>query len=201
MRCPSCGRPSERRSYSFIRKAARSPRVDSDAPGRARRRVLKAGVVAYNDRHVTLPCTVRDLSATGARVRVEGSVSAPDTFELIIDIDGFEANCQVVWRKGNEIGVRFLGAPRMVAPKRHAGHQPDAADAESRRCAASPSPASRPKPASDRPSSARVLLRNWLLAHHHAGVIGREHVGVVQHVGGLSPGCGTASWASASPPR
>jgi hypothetical protein len=93
-------------------------KVDGDARVAMRRRVLKAGVAAYNDRHVSLPCTVRDLSATGARLRVEGSVSAPDTFELIIDIDGFEANCQVVWRKGNEIGVRFLGAPRMVAPKR-----------------------------------------------------------------------------------
>jgi PilZ domain len=93
-------------------------KADSDARFAARRRVLKAGVVAYSDRHVTLPCTVRDLSATGARVRVEGSISAPDTFELIIDIDGFEANCQVVWRKANEIGVRFLGAPRMMAPKR-----------------------------------------------------------------------------------
>jgi hypothetical protein len=51
-------------------------------------------------------------------VRVEGSVSAPDTFELIIDIDGFEARCEVVWRKTSEVGVRFLGAPRMVAPKR-----------------------------------------------------------------------------------
>ncbi len=93
-------------------------KVDSGARVSLRRRVLKAGVVAYNDRHVTLHCTVRDLSATGARVRVEGSISAPDTFELIIDIDGFEANCQVVWRKSNEIGVRFLGAPRIVAPKR-----------------------------------------------------------------------------------
>jgi PilZ domain len=93
-------------------------KIEGDARAALRRRVLKAGVVAYNDRHVSLPCAVRDLSATGARVRVEGSVSAPDTFELIIDIDGFEANCQVVWRKGNEIGVHFLGAPRMVAPKR-----------------------------------------------------------------------------------
>lgn len=93
-------------------------KVDSDARAAVRRRVLKAGVVAYNDRHVTLPCTVRDLSGTGARVRVEGSISAPDTFELIIDIDGLEAHCQVVWRKSNEIGVRFLGAPRIVAPKR-----------------------------------------------------------------------------------
>jgi PilZ domain len=83
-----------------------------------RRRVLKAGLVAYNERHSTLSCTVRDISDTGARVRVDGSVSAPDTFELIIQIDGLEASCEVVWRNGNEVGVRFLGAPRMVAAKR-----------------------------------------------------------------------------------
>lgn len=91
-----------------------------DGEGRVapRRRVLKAGVVAYNDRHVTLPCMVRDVSATGARVRVEGSIGAPDTFVLVIEIDGLEADCQVVWRKANELGVKFLAAPRQTAPKR-----------------------------------------------------------------------------------
>lgn len=83
-----------------------------------RRRTLKAGKIAYNDRHVTIGCTVRDVSATGARLRVEGSVSAPDTFELLIDLDGLEANCQVVWRNGPDVGVRFLAAPRMAASKR-----------------------------------------------------------------------------------
>ncbi|HWB44494.1 MAG TPA: PilZ domain-containing protein [Hyphomicrobiaceae bacterium] len=83
-----------------------------------RRRMLKAGVVAYNDRHVTIPCLVRDMSSTGARLRIDTSVTAPDTFELIIDLDGMEANCQVVWRKGTELGVKFLAAPRTVAAKR-----------------------------------------------------------------------------------
>lgn len=83
-----------------------------------RRRMLKSGKIAYNDRHVTIGCAVRDISATGARLRVEGSVSAPDTFELLIQLDGLEANCQVVWRRDADIGVRFLGAPRIVAPKR-----------------------------------------------------------------------------------
>ncbi len=83
-----------------------------------RRRVLKAGIAASNDRHLTTPCTVRDLSATGARLRVEGSRTVPDTFELIIELDGLEANCQVVWRKANEVGVRFVGAPRVVAARR-----------------------------------------------------------------------------------
>jgi hypothetical protein len=42
----------------------------------------------------------------------------PDTFELIIEVDGLEADCEVVWRSKNEAGVRFLAAPRKVAHKR-----------------------------------------------------------------------------------
>ena len=61
---------------------------------------------------------MRDVSATGARLRAESSVSIPDTFELIIEVDGLEADCQVVWRKANEVGVKFLAAPRIVAVKR-----------------------------------------------------------------------------------
>ena len=83
-----------------------------------RRRVLKAGIAASNDRHLTVACTVRDVSPTGARLRAESSVSIPDTFELIIEVDGLEADCQVVWRKANEVGVKFLAAPRIVAVKR-----------------------------------------------------------------------------------
>jgi hypothetical protein len=97
--------------------AALAPTTD-EARIAPRRRMLKSGKIAYNDRHVTIPCTVRDISATGARLRVEGSVTAPDTFELLIQLDGLEANCQVVWRRDCDVGVKFLGAARTVAPKR-----------------------------------------------------------------------------------
>lgn len=83
-----------------------------------RRRVLKGAVAAFNDRHCTIPCTVRDLSATGARLKCDGSVNIPDTFELIVELDGTEADCEVVWRKANEVGVRFRGAPRRLTPRR-----------------------------------------------------------------------------------
>ena len=83
-----------------------------------RRRVLKAGIIASNDRHLTVACTVRDLSETGARVKVEGTLTIPDTFELIIEVEGLEANCEVAWRARNEVGVRFLGSPRKVTAKR-----------------------------------------------------------------------------------
>jgi hypothetical protein len=83
-----------------------------------RRRVLKSGIIAFNDRYSALPCTVRNLSTTGAHLRVEGSINTPITFELLIALDGFEANCEVVWRKDKEMGVRFLSPQRTVTPKR-----------------------------------------------------------------------------------
>lgn len=80
----------------------------------ARRRVLKSGIIAFNDRHSTLQCTVRDLSEGGARLLISGSFSAPDTFELIIDLDGLEASCAVVTRTATEVRVKFVGPVRSV---------------------------------------------------------------------------------------
>jgi hypothetical protein len=86
--------------------------------GAVLRRALKGGIVAFNDRHSTLPCTVRDISATGARLRVEGSVVAPDRFVLIIELDGLEADCEVVSRRAKELGVKLVSPPRTVVPRR-----------------------------------------------------------------------------------
>lgn len=83
-----------------------------------RRRVLKAGIVAFNDRYSSLPCTVRDISESGARIRMDGSLTAPDTFTLIVELDGLEADCEVVARTANEIRVRFVSPPRKVTPHR-----------------------------------------------------------------------------------
>jgi hypothetical protein len=86
--------------------------------GSGRRRVLKAGIIAYNDRHSTLPCTVRNVSETGAMLRMPAGLSPPDTFDLIIELDGLEASCSVVWRRGEDVGVRFDSEPRKIPPRR-----------------------------------------------------------------------------------
>ena len=83
-----------------------------------RRRVLKGAIVAYNDRRSTMPCFVRDISDTGARLRMDCSMSPPDTFLLIIQLDGIEVDCEVVWRKQPELAVAFVSPPRKVSPKR-----------------------------------------------------------------------------------
>jgi len=80
-----------------------------------RRRVLKAGLIAFNNRHSTLQCTVRDMSEGGARLLTAGSINAPDTFELIIELDGIEVNCAVVARSSAEVRVKFTGPIRQTA--------------------------------------------------------------------------------------
>lgn len=82
-----------------------------------RRKQLKAGIISFNNRHSTLPCSVRDISDTGARLEA-AAASVPDTFTLIIELDGLEADCEVVWRKVNFVGVRFTGPTKHKEPRR-----------------------------------------------------------------------------------
>ncbi len=72
------------------------------------RRTLKSGQVIFNQRQSVLDCTVRDLSVTGAKLRFATSAGIPETFEL--DISGEpRRNCRVVWRRGTDVGVTFVG--------------------------------------------------------------------------------------------
>lgn len=82
-----------------------------------RRRQLKSAVIAFNGRHSTLPCSLRDISESGARLQVT-STQVPDTFELLVDLDGLEVPCAVVWRRGEYVGVKFTAPPVRSAPKR-----------------------------------------------------------------------------------
>ena len=82
-----------------------------------RRKQLKAGIISFNNRHSTLPCSVRDISDKGARLEAPAA-SVPDTFVLIVELDGLEAECEVVWRKVNFVGVRFLSQPKRMEPRR-----------------------------------------------------------------------------------
>ena len=84
-----------------------NPQTPPNPRQQPRRRVLKSGLICFNARHSTLPCTVRDLSETGARLLVSGSLNAPDTFELFVELDGIWVDCEVAWRRADQIGVRF----------------------------------------------------------------------------------------------
>jgi hypothetical protein len=66
-------------------------------------------------------CTMRDVSQTGARLRIEGSLEGLDLkefFLLLSSIGLAYRRCQLVRVTGDEIGVEFLAPEKK--PKRSA---------------------------------------------------------------------------------
>ena len=56
-----------------------------------------------------LPCTLGDMSETGARLLVAEDVEIPDEFILQLTQTGSSyRKCRVAWRKGRKIGVAFF---------------------------------------------------------------------------------------------
>jgi len=63
-------------------------------------------LIVFNDGRSTVTCVVRNLSDTGALLRVEISAGIPDHFALRFDQK--IVSCAVVRRTLTEIAVRFV---------------------------------------------------------------------------------------------
>jgi hypothetical protein len=54
-------------------------------------------------------CVVQDISSAGAKILVDGANSLPATLRLAFARDARTGhNCQVVWRRGNIAGLKFV---------------------------------------------------------------------------------------------
>ncbi|WP_354103748.1 PilZ domain-containing protein [Bradyrhizobium sp. LB14.3] len=54
------------------------------------------------------PCTVRDISTSGAALQLFNSIDRiPSAFTLIIPEDNLKLRCRVVWRTPFRVGVMF----------------------------------------------------------------------------------------------
>ena len=73
----------------------------------SRRRVLKSALIVFNHGHSTMNCAILDMSIGGAKLAPGDPFSCPSEFLLKPDI-GEPRNCEVVWRKGMEIGVLYV---------------------------------------------------------------------------------------------
>lgn len=83
-----------------------------------RQRVLKGAIITASNHATTITCAVRDVSVTGARVRVDCLSVVPSAFTLVIELDGYEVACEVVWQRGRDLGARFISPRRPVKPAR-----------------------------------------------------------------------------------
>ncbi len=57
-----------------------------------------------SDRIVVL----RNRSSNGARLRSLRPLDWPDFFRLVVPLEKIDHQCQAVWRRGADVGVRFI---------------------------------------------------------------------------------------------
>jgi hypothetical protein len=84
--------------------------------GAARRRTLLAGRLAYGDPAVTVPCGIRNLSATGAQIELEGFLLLPSSLRLLLAREGVAYDATIVWRRGLRFGLAFGDAHDLQDP-------------------------------------------------------------------------------------
>lgn len=85
--------------------------VTAETVERPRRmRVFKGAHAAFNQEHSAVPCIVRDLSETGAKIEFNLGWIVPTHFTLFVELDAFKVECEKVWHRGDLYGVRFTGS-------------------------------------------------------------------------------------------
>ena len=77
-----------------------------------RQKVLKTGKILLPDRIGAIDCSVRDLSASGAKIIVGSAETIPDAFRLVLPGDRSMRDAVVAWRTPGIMGVKFTSEPR-----------------------------------------------------------------------------------------
>jgi hypothetical protein len=73
-----------------------------------RQKVLKSARIVLDDLQ-SVECTLRDVSATGAKLLVKKPNDLPDVFRLLFAADSTIRPVKVMWRKPDSVGVHFTG--------------------------------------------------------------------------------------------
>lgn len=76
-----------------------------------RQRIFKRGLIHLLGSSGTINCTVRNVSATGAGLRIESPFAVPSTFDLEIAGSNRPQRVRVKWQNAVNIGVEFVAPP------------------------------------------------------------------------------------------
>jgi len=92
----------------FRRKAAYGVTQNRKDNRRSARRMINAqAVIRLSGGFAARPCTVLDLSDTGARIVVERPQEIPKEFTLLLSRRSEGRVAHVIWRRGTQLGVEF----------------------------------------------------------------------------------------------
>ncbi len=82
--------------------------TNDDRRGASRRSKVRAAITLFDGPLSPIPCVLINLSTGGARLNVMSPSDLPDAFLLTVETEQLKLKCQVVWRKGDEVGVKFV---------------------------------------------------------------------------------------------
>lgn len=91
-------------------EGAEKPRASRDKRGASRQSVFRFARLILPDRSI-VKCVIKDISASGARVAIEGNFSIPPHVVLKIDQIGQTKVANVIWQEETEVGLHFEPAP------------------------------------------------------------------------------------------
>jgi hypothetical protein len=83
-----------------------------------RNRAFKEGQIVFNSGSSLIDCIIRDRTKTGAKVRVPAATLLPKSFELLSVGEGMLYPAEIRWRRGDDLGVEFVGAPTPAPPSK-----------------------------------------------------------------------------------
>ena len=85
-----------------------------------RQRTLKAAKVVLTD-WTAIDCTIRDISATGARLVFGDAFALPEEFRVIIVMTNTIVPVRLLWQRGLTAGVSFTGPEEPVTHHKPVG--------------------------------------------------------------------------------
>lgn len=88
--------------------------MDENKRQAQRQKVLKSARILLDDWR-TMDCSIRDLSATGAKIACPSTVNIPDVFRLVTMSDNQIRPAKVTWRRESTIGIHFTGEAKPSA--------------------------------------------------------------------------------------
>jgi hypothetical protein len=76
----------------------------------ARKSVRQSGWITLDGGFAARPCTVLDLSSAGAKITIDDPNAVTAKVRLAFSRDARAGRtCQVIWRRGKTIGIKFVG--------------------------------------------------------------------------------------------
>ena len=80
----------------------------SDQRKSVRGRSYLGGTMMFNHGYSTMDCLVLNLSRSGAKLTFTNTVTVPGEFDLTIEQKGGSRKARMIWRRQDEVGVKFI---------------------------------------------------------------------------------------------